>query len=377
MTHWKRWALVALVLLALSLAVGRALVKREAQQVAAQRAATQQQQLPPLELGPRDWWRVQRVPLELGSSFSGTVRAARTALVKARIAGELQGLVLREGDAVRAGQVLGRIDPTESQARVQQAEQQLQAARAQEAIARRQADNNQALVNQGFISRTALETSTANLDAALANAQAAQAALDLARKALADTVLRSPIDGLVSARLAQSGERVAVDGRVLEIIDTGSLEIEAALAPADALGVRPGQVVQWSVEGVAQSGPSRVLRLAPGAQPGSRAVTAYLSLPAHAGLRHGLFVQGRILTGTQDTVAVPMSAVRLDKPQPYVQVVEGDRVRHVAVRLGVRGQYQGEDMVAVEDLAPGAPLLRASAGAVREDAAVRPLEAAR
>jgi RND family efflux transporter MFP subunit len=377
MTHWKRWALLALVLLALSLAVGRALVKRQSQQLAAQQAAAQQRQLPPLELGPRDWWRTQRVALELGSPFSGTVRAARTALVKARVAGELQDMVLREGEAVRAGQVLGRIDPSESQARVRQAEQQLQAARAQEAIARRQAENNQALVNQGFISRTALDTSSANLDAAIANAQAAQAALDLARKGLADTVLRSPIDGQVSTRLAQSGERVPVDGRVLEIIDTRSLEIEATLAPADALDVRPGQTAQWSVEGVAQSGPSRVLRLAPGAQPGSRTVTAYLSLPAQTGLRHGLFVQGRILTGTLETMAVPVSAVRLDKPQPYLQVIDGDRVKHVTVQLGTRGRHLGEDMVAVQDLAPGTPLLRASAGAVREGAAVRLTEAAR
>ena len=371
MKHWKKWALVALVTLALLLGMGRALLKRQAQQAAAQQAVVQQQQLPALELGQRDWLRAERLTLDLETGFSGTVKAARTALVKAKVAGELQGLELREGDTVRAGQVLARIDPAESQARVRQAEQQQLATQAQVAIARRQAENNQALVNQGFISRTALDASTANLDAAVANAQAAQAALDLARKALTDTVLRSPIDGQVSARLAQTGERVAVDGRVLEVIDTSSLEIEATLAPADALNVRVGQVAVWSVEGVAQAAAARVARLAPNAQTGSRTVTAYLSMPKSVGLRHGLFVQGRIRTGTLDAVAVPLSAVRLDKPQPYLQIVEGERVRHLEVRLGARGRHQDEDMVALEGPPAGTLVLRASAGAVRESTSVR------
>ena len=84
---------------------------------------------------------------------------------------------------------------------------------------------------------------------ARANLQAAQAQLDIARKALADTELRAPISGQVAVRLVQDGERVPVDARVLEIVDSRALEIEAALPPADALQLRIGQPADWSVDG--------------------------------------------------------------------------------------------------------------------------------
>ena len=377
MGSWKRWALLALIVVALALGLGRALQQRERQQEAAKQAAVAARAAPALDISPRDLFQANQVGIELAQPFTGTLKALRSAVVRARVAGELQGLELREGDAVRAGQVLARVDATESEARVRQAEQQAKAAQAQLAIAQRQHDNNLALVQQNFISATATETSAANLDAARANLQAAQAGLDIARKALADTLLKAPLSGQIAARLAQNGERVAVDARVLEIVDAGTLEIEAALPPAEALALRVGQDADWSVEGMAQPGRARVVRINPSVQAGSRSVTAYLALPANAGLRQGLFVQGRIATGKIEAVAVPQSALRSDKPQPYLQVVSDGRVRHVQVKPGVEGRFGDEDMVAVEGLAPGTTVLRASAGAIADGTAIKPMAASK
>jgi len=103
---------------------------------------------------------------------------------------------------------VARIDPTEARARLRQAQQQADAAKSQVDINQRQYNNNRALVDQGFISATALVTSQASLEAAQSSYQAAVSAADVARKALEDTVLKSPISGLVAQRLAQPGERV-------------------------------------------------------------------------------------------------------------------------------------------------------------------------
>ena len=84
-------------------------------------------------------------------------------------------------------------------------------------LAQRQWDNNKALVDQGFISRTALETSQSNLASAQANHKAALAAVDMAAKAMDDTLLRAPISGIVAQRIAQPGERVAYTTRSARI----------------------------------------------------------------------------------------------------------------------------------------------------------------
>jgi RND family efflux transporter MFP subunit len=281
------------------------------------------------------------------------------------------GLSLREGDVVKAGQVVARVDSTENQARVRQAAEQADAAQAQVVIAKRQRDNNQALVDQGFISRTALETSQANLDAALSSQKAAVAALDIARKGLADTELRAPIGGLIAARPVQNGERVALDARILDIVDLSALELEAALAPADALAVRVGQKAELQIEGAALRVPATVARINPSAQAGSRSVLVYLQLNQAEGLRQGLFAQGRLKTGTVQAVAVPWSAVRTDKPQPYVQLVRDGKVAHQTVALGQRGRLQDEDWVAVEPLQAGEQLLRVGVGILREGTPVQ------
>ena len=106
---------------------------------------------------------------------SGNLKALNTVTIKARVSGELLMLNGREGDSVKAGQTIAKIDPAEFQRKLRQAEQQADAAKSQIDIAQRQFDNNKALVDQGFISKTALEASEATLLGAKATFNAASA----------------------------------------------------------------------------------------------------------------------------------------------------------------------------------------------------------
>ena len=379
MKHKLAWVAALLAVAVLASGAWRAQSTRQARQHTLQEQA--QRSPAPLALQKSELLALVPRHLQLDLPISGVLKARQQAFVKARVAGELQGLQVREGDSVRAGQVLAQIDATENAARLRQAEQQAQAAAAQLAIAQRQLENNRALVGQGFISPTALQTTQANWDAAQANHLAAQAGVELARKALHDTVLRSPIDGQVAQRLANNGERLGVEARVLEVVDPRELELEALLAPADALQVRLGQSAQLRLQGQ-DSGPSvraTVVRINPSAQASSRALPVYLLLEraattdaATAALRQGQYVQGVLTVGSAQVLALPLEVVRTDKPQPYVQALENQRVVHRSVQLGARSMLNGQTWVAItHGLSEGAQVLAASVGLLREGTEVR------
>lgn len=367
MSRWLKTALVLLALIAVVALGWRGYAARQA----ARQAQSAPVKDPVIELSAIDLAPAHVVELTSGLPISGALKAVNSAIVKARVPGELQGLTVREGDRVEAGQVIARVESTEYADRVRQAQQQADAAKAQVEIAQRQVDNNAALVRQGFISKTAADNSLASLNTAQANHRAAQAGIDVLRKSLADTVLRAPISGQVSQRLAQPGERVAPEARIVEIVDLSRLELEASISPADSVAVRVGQQALLRIEGVAQPVAATVARINPSAQAGSRSVLIYLTVAAQPGLRQGLFAQGQLATETQRALAVPLNAVRTDKPLPYVQVVEGDRIAHRTVQTGVRGEVDGELWVAVQGVADGARLLRGAAGVVRERTQVK------
>jgi RND family efflux transporter MFP subunit len=364
----KRWHWIALVVIVVALgaaALRMGGARRTAQGNDAQRAQ------PVVELAATDVVRAEVRELRRGLPVSGSIRAVNSAVVKARVPGELQELKLREGDPVKAGQLVARIDRVEGQARLQQAQQQADAAKAQIDIAERQFSNNKALVDQGFISKSALDTSQNNLAGAQSTHRAALAAVDLARKSLEDTVLRAPISGVVAQRLAQPGERVAVDGRIIEIVDLSSLEMEAALSAADSVDLRVGQDATLQVEGSPRPIAARVARINPSAQAGSRSVLAYLAIADTSGLRQGLFAQGTVAMGSTSALAVPLAAVRTDKPAPYVQVVEDGKVVHRQVQAGQRGQSQSDEWVAVSGVNPGSAVLLGHVGPLREGTLVK------
>jgi membrane fusion protein, multidrug efflux system len=370
MKPWMKWTLALVVVTLLGAGIARALESRKAKQTAAAALAAQPAQST-IELVASDVVQAKTRNLAQGLAISGALKAVNSAIIKARVPGELQGLTVREGDLVKAGQVVARVDATEYASRVKQAQEQADSARAQIDIAQRQFDNNRALVDQGFISKTALDTSSSNLVAAQANHKAAMASVEVARKSVEDTVLRSPISGIVSQRLAQPGERIGVDARVLEIVDLSRIELEAAISAADSVDVSVGQEAQLQIEGASQALAARVVRINPSAQAGSRSVLVYLSIANAAGLRQGLFAQGTLGTAQRSMLAVPLSAVRTDKPAPYLQTIENGQVVQRTVELGPRGDADGEVMVGVKGVADNASVIRGSVGALRAGTAVK------
>ena len=266
-----KWLIPLLALLIVAGLVGRTLNLRKQQQAT---AAIKPSLV--LDLAAGDVVVARQVDLAKTLDVSGGLKAVNSAFIKARASAEVKSLTVREGDAVKAGQVIGQLDTVELDLRVRQAEQTAASSRSQLDIAKRALENNRALVAQGFISATGLETSVSNEAGAQATYGAAAAAVALAHKARADAQLVSPITGIVSQRLVQPGERVALDSKLVEVVDLSRIEVEAALTPEDVGGVRVGQAARLQVDGIPGSVQATVVRINPSTQAGTRAVMVYL-----------------------------------------------------------------------------------------------------
>ena len=151
----------------------------------------------------------------------------------------------------------------------------------------------------------------------------------------------------------QPGERVGVDAKVIEIVDLSRLELEATLSAADSVAVRVGQQAMLQIEGNAGSRwPHAWCASTPAPRRAAAACWCTWAWTGWKALRQGLFAQGTLGTARTSAVAVPLSAMRTDRPAPYVQVVENGKVVHKPVDAGARGRDAQAQRVAVEGRQP-------------------------
>jgi len=369
MKRWQRWTIPVVVVAVLGGFVARALIAKKSEQAAQSAPAKAPGGL---DLAPGDVLVARSVDLPRTLEISGGLKAVNSAVVRARVAAEIKSLTVREGDRVRAGQVLGQLDTTELELKLRQAEQTASSTKSQLDIAGRALENNRALVAQGFISATGLETSISNEAGARASYNAALSAVALARKSRNDATLVAPISGLVSQRMAQAGERVAIDTRLVEIVDLTQIEVEAPLAPEDVAALTIGRSATLEVDGIAAPVAARVARINPSAQAGTRAIMVYLALEPQPALRQGLFARGTIELDRKRALALPLSAVRTDQARPYVMRVHDGIATATPVTLGARGEIGGEPWVEIASgVGEGAQVLGASTGLVRDGTPVR------
>jgi RND family efflux transporter MFP subunit len=294
--------------------------------------------------------------------LTGTLRAKEQTTVKTRVAGDLVQLLVREGENVRKGQTVARIDATEYEWRVRREEASLAAAQAQLDMATKTRTNNAQLLAKGFISQNAFDNAQSGLDAAVGTRDAAVAALELARKSLADTVINTPMAGTVAERFAQAGEKLPIDGRILSIVDLSSIELEVPIPADDLAQVTIGQRAEFGPEGSTIRYAGKVARISPATTSGSRSVLVYVAIDRpDPALRVGMFAQGRLLLDrSEPTMAVPASALHEEAGTSVVLAITEGRISKVAVTRGRRGSADvGPDLVEVRGgLTPGAQVVR-------------------
>ncbi len=274
---------------------------------------------------------------------SGTLAAERSATVRAKVGAEVREVLAREGDSVVAGQVLVRLDDADLRQRVVAAEGALASAEARAANARRSRDMQKALLDQQYISPNAFDTADAAFRAADGEVAAARAQVNIARQALSDAVVRAPLAGTVAKRHVQPGEKVGFDAPLLQVVDLGSLELQAWVPPQLGGELRVGQPVEVRVEGLDQPVRGQVGRVLPAVDASTRQVGVIVRLANEgARLKVGMNATARVRLAAREALTVPLAAlVNVNGEYHAWQIVDGDKVSRKRLEIGQRNDADG------------------------------------
>ena len=372
-TRQRRWKKPAAALLIVLLAAGGWAAMQKSKAGAAAGPGKDAPKVDVYELAAGDVAAVEAREVRLDLPLSGALAPQEQATVKSKVSGVVLDTSVREGISVAAGQVIARLDAADQRARVAQQQAALDEARARLSLATKNNANSQALLKQNYISQNAVDTAQNSVELAQAGVKAMAAQLDLARIALADTVIRAPLAGVVSKRHVQAGEKVAPDMSVFTIVNLRQLTLEAQVPASEVPRVKVGQEVQFRVDGFARRDfVGKVARISPTAESGSRSMLVYINVDnSDAALRGGMFAKGKITTEKSAvTAVVPLAAVRSEKGRQVVYKIEADKVVAQPVTLGLRNENEGMAQV-TSGLDKGASVIVSRLDGVKPGAKVR------
>ncbi|HEX2723500.1 MAG TPA: efflux RND transporter periplasmic adaptor subunit [Gemmatimonadaceae bacterium] len=278
--------------------------------------------------------------LQSGPTVSGALLPEREASVRAQVGGSILQTLVDQGQAVRAGQTLARIEAGGLQDVFLSARAGVTAASNNADIARRELARAEKLLAAGAIAERDIEQARRSAISANAALADSRARLATAQKQVGNTVVSSPINGIVSERAISSGDVVQPGGPLFTVVDPSSMRLEGSV-PAEQLSqVRVGAPVSFTVNGYpGRTFTGRVTRVNPTADPATRQVRVVISIPnAEGRLVGGLFAQGRLASESRTGMVVPVTAVDSRSNVPAVFRIKGGKVERVPVQLGLRDE---------------------------------------
>lgn len=284
---------------------------------------------------------VQRASAPSYYEAMGTVRPVQSATVAAQVMGNLVRVSAREGDRVSRGQLLAAIDDSQARASLDRAtagqnaaQQEIAAADADYSLAESTLKRYQDLFGKKSVSphefdeiKTRYEAAKARREMVRAANTGAEAAVVQARTTQSFTQLRSPYSGIVTAKLAETGNLVSPGTPVFVIEDTSSFRLEATVDESGSAFVHPGEAVPVVLDALGSTQlTGKVVQVLPAADPASRTFLVKIELPKSAAIRSGLFGRARFASGTHEGLTVPTTAVVNRGSMQAVYVLGADQV---------------------------------------------------
>jgi RND family efflux transporter MFP subunit len=293
----------------------------------------------------------------------GTIRAAETAQISAQMMGNVVAINVREGDAVKQGEVLATIDPAQAQGSVESAQavlsaaqNEVSAAQTERALSESTLKRFDTLHQRKSVSPQEYDEVKARYQGAVARAEAAQsgeaqakAAVTQAQTVFSYTKLRSPFNGMVSERKADPGVLAAPGTPLLTVEATGRYRLEATVDEGSLRFVHMGDVVPVTLDAYPdQQLSGKVTRIVPAADPNTRTFLVKIELPPNTILRSGLFGRASFSRGERESLVVPRTAVVDRGALKGVYVVGADQI--AALRYITVGDTVGDGLEVLSGL---------------------------
>ncbi|MFN3304459.1 MAG: efflux RND transporter periplasmic adaptor subunit [Roseateles sp.] len=327
----------------------------------------------PLLLAPEDLRQVGQSGLIGAPVISGAIQPARRADLRAEVAAVVLQVAKDNGERVRTGDLIIRLDATAIRDSLTSAEEAMRAAQQSFEQTERVLARQRTLNQQGVTSMQALEDAEIRRNAAQSELAAAKARVVTARQQVSRTEVRAPFDGVVSERKVSVGDTVQVGRELVKVIDPASMRFEGQVS-ADRLGeLKLGQPVSFRINGFGDAEfRGKLARIDAAANATTRQVevTAEFNDKAKAPQVAGLYAEGRVESTERKALVLAEGSIVRQGDSAFVWKVAGNQLKKVAVTLGERDERRG-DAVIVSGLALGDEVLRAPTGSLTDGASVQ------
>lgn len=329
-------------------------VKPEAQKPKASQTSNK-----PLLITQEDLLSVQNAELASGPVITGSIQPERKADLRSEIAATILQVLKENGEAVKKGELLVRLDDTAIRDSLQSAQEAARASSQTLDQAERQLQRLKTLRASGMASMQQLEDAEVRRNNAQSDLVAAKARAVSARQQLQRTEVRAPFDGIVSERKVSPGDTALVGKELLKVIDPKSMRFEGLVVADKATGVKVGQKVNFRVNGYAdQVFSGLVKRVDVAANATTRQVEVLVALDqAQQPKMSGLYAEGRIEVASSSTLMLASTAILKEGDSSFVWLVKDGKLTKLPIKLGERDPRRG-DYVVLSGLNAGDKVVR-------------------
>jgi membrane fusion protein (multidrug efflux system) len=327
---------------------------------------------PPLLVSQEDVITLRNNALASGPSITGSVEPERRADLRAEVPAVVIAVLKENGDPVKRGDLLVRLDQTSIRDSLASANASMSAASQAYEQAERQYQRMVTLRQTNVVSAQQLEDVEIRRNTALSEREAARSRAVTARQQLERTEVRAPFDGIVSDRKVSAGDTAQVGKELLKVIDPNSLRFEG-LVSADNIGeVEVGQPVWFRIHGFGEREfTGKVTRVNPTANVTTRQVEVLVSFDDAKQQPNvaGLYAEGRVETRSTSALALSTATVVREGDNAYAWRVKDGKLQKVTLTLGERDPRTGNYAIKA-GLAEGDQILRFPNVSLKENQAV-------